>query len=62
MSSAETRQMSAVETGQMPAAETSVLSQQKTSFVNVALGCCWLLLADPDHEIQDFGHFLLEKN
>ena len=22
---------------------------------------CWLLLADPDHEIQDFGHFLLEK-
>ena len=22
---------------------------------------CWLLLADPDHEIQDFDQFLLEK-
>ena len=22
---------------------------------------CWLLLADPDHEIQDFDQFMLEK-
>ena len=26
-----------------------------------APGCCRLPQADPDHEIQDFGHSLLEK-
>ena len=65
MSSVETGQMSAVETGQMTAAETSVLSQQKTSVLSQNLPPsapgCWLLLADPDHETQDFDDFMVEK-
>ena len=43
--------MSAVETGQMTAVEKSVMSQY----------CPQLLLAEPDHEIQDFDQFLFEK-
>ena len=59
MASVETGQPSAFETRQMTAAETSVKSRQKTSVLSQY--CPQLLLADPDHEMQDFDQYLMEK-